>query len=495
MDAHELAEKLKNTQPKTVEALEEVVKWCSDNADNLNIGDSDQKYLYTMATKYLMQIKIGRWNDDDAKVAVHTLAKMSASEMDIDEEVAVKILSDEEYQAMARSKTSRAVCVNHGDDTYTVVYSPKVIEQLKSNHQDDFLDGLQTVFHEVVHAQQGSAIHRAEINGQTVEWSGNTYRSALETIVRQIKPEFYYDNYDSLFKENQAQFIGLQKALVYIKALSPKLYELYDEHEMIDRLQGYADKMNDDRDMTFGSVTARGDSLVDMICRLYIKDHPEQIKEFPILQRAYNEDGRKKDIIQLLQDRQALIDSGQANAKTDELYETIANYRNYEKGELRGELDALDEYVAATGTDDEFVFQLIEQRLGRTTLDEQVVAKYMEDTRRQAEIARGRIQSEAELKEIEKEEQEIAPREEESIKDEVGDQFEPKTEGQKQEEVQVEAMWQNRFQSWDRNSVNLPNGAKRKEEAVRVMQDIERERREQDREQQMKDNEQEHMQR
>lgn len=479
MDAHELAEKLKNTQPKTVEVLEEVVKWCSDNADNLNIGDSEQKYLYSMATKYLMQIKIGRWNDNDAKVAINTLAKMSASEMDIDEEVAVKILSDEEFKTMARSESSKAVCVNHGDDTYTVVYSPKVIEQLKSNHQDDFLEGLQAVFHEVVHAQQGSVIHKAEINGKTVEWSGNTYRSALETIVKQVKPEFYDDNYDSLFKENQAQFIGLQKALVYIKAFSPKLYELYDIQEMTDRLQGYADKIIDDRDMTFGSVTTKGDSLVDMICTLYIKDHPEQIKKFPILQRAYNEDGSKKDIIQLLQDRQTLIDSGKSNAKTDDLYETIANYRNYGKGELRGELYALDEYVAESGTDDEFVFQLIEQRLGRTTLDEQQVAKYMEDTRRKAEIAREIIEAEAELKILE---------EEESISDEVGDEFEPKTEGQEQEEAQVETMWQNRFQSWDRNSVNLPNSAKRKEEAVRVMKDIERDKRKRAEEQQMKNN-------
>ena len=84
---------------------------------------------------------------------------------------------------------------------------------------------------------------------------------------------------------------------------------------------------------------------------------------------------------------------------------------------------------------------------------------------------------------------------EESIKDEIGDEFKPKTEQQKQEERQVESMWQNRFQSWDRNTVNLPNSAKRKEEAVRVMQDIERERREQDREQQMQDNEQEQMRR
>ena len=65
--------------------------------------------------------------------------------------------------------------------------------------------------------------------------------------------------------------------------------------------------------------------------------------------------------------------------------------------------------------------------------------------------------------------------ESESIKDEVGDEFKPKTEHQKQEEKQVEAMWTNRFQAWDRDSKTLPNDAKRKEEAVKVIHDIKRE--------------------
>lgn len=43
-----------------------------------------------------------------------------------------------------------------------------------------------------------------------------------------------------------------------------------------------------------------------------------------------------------------------------------------------------------------------------------------------------------------------------------------------QGEQQTEAMWQNRFQSWDREAVNLPNSAKRKEEAVKEIQDIQR---------------------
>ena len=388
MDANELSKKIKNTQPKTVEMLEEVTKWCSDNVNSLNIGDEDQYYLYMLASKYLIQIKIGRWNDNDVTVVINTLAKISASEMNIDQEVNVKILSDEEYQSWIKNSNSKAVCIDNGDDTYTVVYSPKVVEKIKSNNPDDFINGLQSVFHEVVHAQQGSVIHKAEINGQTIEWSGNTYRAALETIVRQINPDFYDNNYDSLFKENQAHFIGLEKALAYIKILNPKLYELYDAKEMEDRLQRYLNKTKDNRDMTYGNITARGDALIDRICSLYIKEHPEEIKRYPVLQRAYNEDGSKKDIIQLLQDRQVLINSGKANAKTDDLYETIANYKDYGKGELLADIDALEDYVVSEGIDDEFVFQLIEQKYKRGNIDEQLIAKCISDIRRKVKLAR-----------------------------------------------------------------------------------------------------------
>ena len=48
-------------------------------------------------------------------------------------------------------------------------------------------------------------------------------------------------------------------------------------------------------------------------------------------------------------------------------------------------------------------------------------------------------------------------------------------------------MWQNKFQSWDRVSVNLPNSAKRKEEAVKVIQDIERQKAQQEKQQEQEE--------
>lgn len=84
----------------------------------------------------------------------------------------------------------------------------------------------------------------------------------------------------------------------------------------------------------------------------------------------------------------------------------------------------------------------------------------------------GRTQQQIKQQSIQQPEKEKP--QEESIKDEVGDEFKPKTEQQQQEERQVESMWQNRFQSWDRDTAVLPDGAKKKTEAVQVMQDLQR---------------------
>ncbi len=84
----------------------------------------------------------------------------------------------------------------------------------------------------------------------------------------------------------------------------------------------------------------------------------------------------------------------------------------------------------------------------------------------------GRVQQQVNQQSIQESEK-VKPQEK-SIKDEIGDEVKPETEQQKQEEQQVETMWKNRFQSWDRDTAVLPDGAKRKVEVVRVMQDLQR---------------------
>ena len=176
------------------------------------------------------------------------------------------------------------------------------------------------------------------------------------------------------------------------------------------------------------------------------------LSKYPILQLAYNPDGTKKDIITLLQDRTAQLDSGVDLKTINELYRTIANQKNFYIGGLPGvkpEILALGRYIQETGTDDEFVYDLLRDRLQMKNLTPENIETLIQQQKRAAEVRRNQLRAEQH-----KGQQEIEP--------------------QEKEEQQVEAMWQNRFQSWDRDTAILPDGAKKKSEAVQVMQDLQR---------------------
>lgn len=483
MEAHELAEKFRNNT-KTEAGYLEVVKWCGENSKNLDLKDKEQQYLYEMATGYLMKYKIGKWNKEDATVVINYLAKKSAWKLGIDENVTVKILEDAEYKE-THGDSSEAVCVNNGDDTFSISYSPTVLKNLLSNNYDQFLRGMQTIFHEVVHAQQNSVIQRADIQGVNVPKTKTIYIMALETIARKYDPKFYKENYSHLLKENHAEKIGLREAMETMQRYNPKLYQAYNQEVIQQRLENY------DRNFYDAKVTLKSGKSVDFMLEMdtlssmYIEQHHEILEKYPILQVGYNLDGTKKDLSQLIVERDDMLaGSNQIPEKINELYEAIANHRNVLTGGLKGtkdELLTLDDYIAKTGTEDEFVFNLIKYRLeNKTKMTQEQINQFME--REYATAIKVRQ---------ERQDQEIKHEEQETIKDEIGDEFQPKTEAQEQEEQQVEAMWQNRFQSWDRNTINLPNGAKRKEEAVKIIQDIEREKQTQiDKKEQQTENEQ-----
>ena len=158
--------------------------------------------------------------------------------------------------------------------------------------------------------------------------------------------------------------------------------------------------------------------------------------------------------------------------KINELYEAIANHRNVLIGGLKGtkdEIEFLHDYIMKTGSDDEFLYNLLRYRLeNKTNMKPKEITEFME-----------REYSDATKIRLERQEKEIKHEESESIKDEIGDELKNKTESQNSEEQQAETMWQNRFKSWDRDAVKLPNSAKRKEEAIKVIKNIEEQKRQQ----------------
>lgn len=60
--------------------------------------------------------------------------------------------------------------------------------------------------------------------------------------------------------------------------------------------------------------------------------------------------------------------------------------------------------------------------------------------------------------------------------DEVGDELEPKTQEQPENEQEAEAKWMNSFQAYDQEVAQMHDGAKKKQNVVQLIQNLEQER-------------------
>ena len=125
MEAHELAEKLRNTK-QSREIFEEIVAWCNENADKLDLSDKNQQYLYEMATKYILSNnKLGKMNKEDANVLAQYLSKKFAKVLGVNETITIEIIEE-----------GNANCLETSEGISQIQYSSKTIENLMSNNTE-----------------------------------------------------------------------------------------------------------------------------------------------------------------------------------------------------------------------------------------------------------------------------------------------------------------------------------------------------------------------
>ena len=464
MEISQLAEEFRN-KTKTREDYERIVKWCSENCEKMDLGDKDQKYLFDMTALYLMKMKIGNFSKDEAKIIVNYFSKLYATTFREGKDIVIKILEQPEYEERV-SKVSNARCITAINGKSKIYYSENVLKQLMSKDTETFLRGLTTVFHEVEHAKQGSKIYSQDSENNICD--NKLYLMAREKIVRQIYPEFYEKNYENFISEYLAEYRGTKLAVAMIRNYYKK--DFLKDQDLDEFAREYlkaSGKSNYEltKEVKFMDKTLDAHALINLIADGYVSKDPKIINEMPVLKFGYNLDGTRKEMTQLLQERADYI---KENREIDiesinNLYETIVNCRENN----RDVVDIYD-YIINTGADDSFIFHLLENRLNKTNWTKEKIEQFIDETRKEAEQSRGEI--------------ELKREQEKSIKEEVGDEYKPKTSREEQEEKQVAVMWQNRFQSFDRATIKLPNSAKRKEQAVRMIKSFEKEKEQQEKE-------------
>jgi len=457
--------------------IEKLVSICEKYFDVMNYEDENTRTLLNYIGTYLMQQKLGDFNAKDAIFMTKFLTKTCARQFGISDKVEVELLKQDEFEQKYGEGTIGNCNYDKKTNNSIVSYSAYgVVANLMSKDSSNIIRVLQMIGHEVTHAYQNYLIHG---NGEKEPFDRTQYIMAMEDVLRKLDDNFYDDNYLTLYKENQADVQGLNYAIDIIKIMGKEdILEKNDLYiqELRKKCQErvYEHKRKED-ELELSTIAD-----TEMNARVYLDVYPELIEEYPILKIAFEKDGHKKNVTTLLNERKDMLKT-RDKSDVDNLYscilnETIIRGESKEVDEalenlpkeltgktIKEEQEEIEAYIKNGNGADTFAKDLLVKRLERQGLNLQQIQEHMNNLE----------------KEIEEKEQEKIRSHEESFRDEIGDKDRSKTEQEKQEEERIEVMWQSRFQSWDRDSINLPNGAKRKEEVVKVMQDIEKERRKQ----------------
>lgn len=380
MDAKEILKQLRDGKIN----YNDLLKWCDENKDNMNLKDKNVYNIYNTIINYAMRVKKDTLNKTEASIFIYFLARKNIIDLGIDKNVSVEVLEQPEYEKRY-GKRSEASCVPEKNNRYKVVYSQFVVKKLMSSNKDEILCGMQTIFHEVRHVVQNMAMKIDSIR----LYKKCVYVMTLETITRNVSPKFYYDNYNHLLKENDAQAYGLKFALQTLKDIDINLYNSYDKEKLQDQVKKYGDNFYK-ADLEILGLQGSAIKTLDTMTEVYICKHIKLLNKYPILKLAYNEDGTRKDIKQLLKDRDEIIKK-RPKDEIDELYNVLINQKffDYEEGiGTKHELLALDEYIEKTGTEDEFIYNLIKYRLNRSKLDEEEKRTFILKEKEKAEKVR-----------------------------------------------------------------------------------------------------------
>lgn len=381
MEPKEIYEKIKSGKG----SYEELLDWCNKNKEQMNLEDPYESRLYNALMKFSMKKRIGQLNKEEASIYTHFFAQKTIKDLYLDKKVSIEVLEEEAYCKRDKNN-AKGICISHDDGTYTVAYNlSKIAEALTSDNQYKFLFGLKTIFHEIGHVLQNVIIAQDSEKVYKKEF----YLIALEMIMRKMSSKFYKENYGYLLEENNANKFGLRMALEAIKEANPKLYAIYNNKNMKKLIRRY-DKEFYKAEFKIKGKKGKAIKSLDTWSEIYINAHPEILKRYPILKVRYNEEGKKKAILQMLQEREKLI---QNNPKKDidELYEIILNQKFFysKKGvSTEEELLELDKYIEQTGTDDQFIYDLIKFRLDRSDLKEEQKEDFIHEEKEKARKVR-----------------------------------------------------------------------------------------------------------
>ena len=260
-----------------------------------------EEYANTIISSFL------NISHDEASALLLYVTRNEANRQGILENIRVRI--DDKTKVGA----TRFVGIGEKGPISEIVFSEKeLIDGVNNGNMEAYVTGIghlvESACHEVEHAKQNTQIY-----SQEPQLNSETLRMAKESIVTRVNPEFYRRNYRNDLREKKGFLNGRiqeKKALEILKGvfseefyskIERRIEELIESDKSADTTRmkteksGYTNSDNADLVLT---------ELTDDIMQQYAADALEQ---YPILSYQYREDGTKKDLSELFQERDTKI--------------------------------------------------------------------------------------------------------------------------------------------------------------------------------------------
>lgn len=118
---------------------------------------------------------------------------------------------------------------------------------------------------------------------------------------------------------------------------------------------------------------------MEYIVKDTLEKSPETtLAKYPILRVAYREDGTRKELEELFQDRERMIERGEIEEETNKLLLTILESRETSKEEMLQQLDIIGEEIYKKGIESGFEYDLLKRTLQRGGITEERAEEYIE---------------------------------------------------------------------------------------------------------------------
>lgn len=277
---------------------------------------------------------------DEASALLLYVTRNEANRQGILENIRVRI--DDKTKVGA----TRFVGIDEKGPISEIVFSEKeLIDGVNNENMEAYVTGIghlvESACHEVEHAKQNSQMY-----SKNPQLDYEILRMAKESINVRVNPEFYRKNYRNYLMEKNAFLNGRtqeKKALENLQGVLPdqlysrierRIKELIefdwsaDTTKMKTKESEYTDTDNADIVLT---------ELTDSIMPIYATD---ALDKYPILSYQYREDGTKKDLSEVFQERDTKIQQLQ-----DEFSTAIPSRRIEIEKEIEGITVFYDEMV------------------------------------------------------------------------------------------------------------------------------------------------------